>query len=185
MSIDWPSELSQQLDFYWQYMVRPRLSDLGDDEYFWEPVEGCWSIRPVGDGTFACDWEFPEPSPPPVTTIAWRMAHMATGVFGMRAANHFRRGPCVDCFTDGEFDFGKVEWPGSASAGLRFLEDAYTAWRDGVRDLGEKGLHKPCGPAEGPYAQYPMATLILHINREVFHHAAEVALLRDLYRARS
>jgi hypothetical protein len=29
-----------------------------------------------------------------------------------------------------------------------------------------------------------MATLVLHINREVFHHAAEVALLRDLYRAR-
>ena len=27
-----------------------------------------------------------------------------------------------------------------------------------------------------------MATLILHINREVMHHGAEVALLRDLYR---
>jgi len=26
-----------------------------------------------------------------------------------------------------------------------------------------------------------MATLILHINREVFHHLAEVALLRDLW----
>jgi hypothetical protein len=27
-----------------------------------------------------------------------------------------------------------------------------------------------------------MATLILHINREVIHHGAEIALLRDLYR---
>jgi hypothetical protein len=27
-----------------------------------------------------------------------------------------------------------------------------------------------------------MATLILHINREVIHHGAEVTLLRDLYR---
>jgi hypothetical protein len=26
-----------------------------------------------------------------------------------------------------------------------------------------------------------MATLVLHINREVIHHAAEIALLRDLY----
>jgi hypothetical protein len=26
-----------------------------------------------------------------------------------------------------------------------------------------------------------MATLILHINREVIHHGAEIALLRDLY----
>jgi hypothetical protein len=42
----------------------------------------------------------------------------------------------------------------------------------------------PCGPAEGPFADYPMAALVLHINREVIHHGAEVALLRDLYRAR-
>ena len=46
-------------------------------------------------------------------------------------------------------------------------------------------LARPCGPAEGPYADYPMAALVLHINREVIHHGAEVALLRDLYRARS
>jgi hypothetical protein len=25
---------------------------------------------------------------------------------------------------------------------------------------------------------------VLHINREVIHHGAEIALLRDLYRAR-
>jgi hypothetical protein len=29
-----------------------------------------------------------------------------------------------------------------------------------------------------------MATLVLHINREVIHHGAEIALLRDLYRWR-
>jgi hypothetical protein len=27
-----------------------------------------------------------------------------------------------------------------------------------------------------------MAALILHINREVLHHGAEITLLRDLYR---
>jgi hypothetical protein len=27
----------------------------------------------------------------------------------------------------------------------------------------------------------PMATLVLHINREMIHHLAEVSLLRDLY----
>jgi hypothetical protein len=26
-----------------------------------------------------------------------------------------------------------------------------------------------------------MAALVLHINREVIHHGAEIALLRDLY----
>jgi hypothetical protein len=27
-----------------------------------------------------------------------------------------------------------------------------------------------------------MAALVLHINREIIHHGAEIALLRDLYR---
>jgi hypothetical protein len=30
-----------------------------------------------------------------------------------------------------------------------------------------------------------MATLVLHIHREVIHHGAEIALLRDLFRRRS
>ena len=44
-------------------------------------------------------------------------------------------------------------------------------------------LSKEAGPAEVPHTKAPFATLILHINREVMHHGAEVALLRDLYRA--
>jgi hypothetical protein len=61
---------------------------------------------------------------------------------------------------------------------------AYAAWTAGVRGLGEEGLRRPCGPAEGDWAQAPMATLVLHVNREVLHHGAEIALLRDLYRWR-
>jgi hypothetical protein len=38
------------------------------------------------------------------------------------------------------------------------------------------------GPAEGPRADRPMAELVLRINREMLHHGAEIALLRDLYR---
>jgi hypothetical protein len=55
----------------------------------------------------------------------------------------------------------------------------------GVRSLGEEGLAQAVGPAEGPYAALPYATLVLHINREVIHHLAEVLTLRDLYRART
>jgi hypothetical protein len=52
-----------------------------------------------------------------------------------------------------------------------------------VRGLGAAGLARPCGPAEGPWAAGPLAALVLHIKREAIHHLAEVALLRDLYRA--
>jgi hypothetical protein len=53
-----------------------------------------------------------------------------------------------------------------------------------VRALGEEGLAEPCGPSEGPWADAPKADLVLHIHREVIHHGAEIALLRDLYRWR-
>ena len=62
------------------------------------------------------------------------------------------------------------------------VERDYRRWRGGIEALGEDGLFRPCGPAEGPFSEEPLLTLVLHINREFLHHAAEVALLRDLYR---
>jgi hypothetical protein len=50
-----------------------------------------------------------------------------------------------------------------------------------LRSLGDEGLERPCGPAEGPFAEESLATLVLHIHRELIHHGAEIALLRDLY----
>ena len=50
-----------------------------------------------------------------------------------------------------------------------------------MRGLGAEGLARPCGPAEGPWSESFMAELVLHINREILHHGAEIALLRDLY----
>ena len=52
-----------------------------------------------------------------------------------------------------------------------------------VRRLTPDELARPVGPTEGPWADAPMASLVLHITREVLHHGAEVLLLRDLYRA--
>ena len=51
-----------------------------------------------------------------------------------------------------------------------------------MRPLGPEGLTRPCGPAEGPFAEHAMGTLVLHITREAIHHGAEVLALRDLYR---
>jgi DinB superfamily len=74
-----------------------------------------------------------------------------------------------------------VEYVGTAAQALGQLDDSYAAWVKGVRGLGADGLARPSGPAEGPYADYSMAALVLHINREVIHHGAEISLLRDLY----
>ncbi|MDN5726399.1 MAG: DinB family protein [Propionibacteriales bacterium] len=76
-----------------------------------------------------------------------------------------------------------MSWPyaGTADEALAQLDTAYERWITGVRGLDAETLAQPCGPDEGPYADLPMATLVLHIHREVIHHGAEIALLRDLY----
>jgi hypothetical protein len=181
MDLDWNEELRSQLEWHWDNQLRPRLAGLTDDEYFWEPVAGCWSIRRRGDaaapisaggGEFTMDYAMPPHDEEPVTTIAWRLAHVIVGVFGSRNASHFGGPPA---------DYGTFEYAGSAAAALGQLDAGYAAWIKGVQSLGADGLARPCGPAEGPFAAYSMAALVLHIHREVIHHGAEVALLRDLY----
>jgi hypothetical protein len=174
MTVDWPDQLREQLDWYWPF-VRRKLEGLTDDEYLWEPVDGCWSVRPVAGGGVAPDWHDEPAEPPPFTTIAWRLCHIGWAVFGRRASDHFGGGGRTDA---------DVEWPATADAAIAFVDDAYTQWTAGVAALGDEGMAAPCGPTEGDWAEHPMAELVLHINREAFHHAAEVLLLRDLYRGR-
>lgn len=179
MDIDWNTVLADQLGRHWQHQLRPRLDGLTDAEYFWEPVAGaCWNVRARAQGTgpgagaYTIDFAFPQPVPPLVTTIAWRLAHIIVGCLGMRNAAHFG-GPPVDYQTH--------EYAGTAAQALGQLDDGYAAWMNGVRALGADGLRRPCGPAE-PYPDASLAELVLHIHREVIHHGAEISLLRDLYR---
>jgi hypothetical protein len=176
--------LLEQLTWHWEHQARPGLDGLTDDEYLWEPVPGCWSIRPraeattpmaAGGGDLVADFAVPQPDPAPVTTIAWRLGHVIVGIFGARTAGHFG-GPPMDYLT--------VEWPATAKAALAMLDETYAGWVAGARTLDDEALARPCGEAEGPFGHLSYATLVLHINREAIHHLAEVSLLRDLHRNR-
>src|SRR5688500_4207787 len=124
--MDWNELLVDQLNWHWENQLRPRLDGLTDEEYFWEPVAGAWNVRPQGAG-FTIDWEYPEPDPAPVTTIAWRIGHIVVGVFGTRSANHFDGPPVY---------YEDFAWAGDAAAALAQLDDAYATWIAGVRGLG-------------------------------------------------
>lgn len=125
-----------------------------------------------GSGDFTIEFAFPEPDPAPLTTIAWRIGHVVVGVLGARWQSHFG-GPPHDYMTH--------DYAGDAAGGLAQLDTVYAGWMDGVRGLDAEALAAPVGPDEGPWADAPMAMLVLHINREVIHHGAEMCLLRDLY----
>jgi hypothetical protein len=181
VKIDWTYQLTQQLDWHWRGQLRRRYEGLTDAEYFWEPVANCWGVHPrgqgrapieVGGGELVMDFAYPQPSPAPVTTIAWRLAHLIVGVFGVRVASHFGGPP---------MDYQSFDYAGTAEQALQQLDDAYAGWVAGVKSLDRAALARPCGDAEDLFAEYPMAELVLHINREALHYGAEIALLRDLY----
>lgn len=169
---------------HWDQQLRPRLEGLTDEEYFWEPVPGAWSVRPRGTspapvqggvGSHTVDFAFPEPVPAPVTTIAWRLAHVVVGVLAVRNAAHAGGPPA---------SYESWEYAGTAAAALAQLDAEMARWVGHVASLDPARLRLPCGPSEGPWADQPFAALVLHLNREVIHHGAEICLLRDLHAAR-
>ena len=44
------------------------------------------------------------------------------------------------------------------------------------------GWRRRWAPKGGPFAEDPLASLVLHVSRETMHHGGEIGLLRDLYR---
>ena len=176
-----------QIDYHWNAAIRPGVASLTDAEYLWEPAAGCWSLRPAGNGLVAYDFEWPPPHPPPLTTIAWRLFHIAVGCFAERSTRYFPRHvskPWTQKVWEGPFDF-----PLDAAGAVGFLETAWREWRAGLDAIGEEGLWRPLGDAEGDISEMQLGTgdpfigLVLHIHREVIHHGAEILLLRDLYRS--
>lgn len=175
-------QLLDQVDWHWQHALRPRLDGLTDEEYLWEPVPGCWNVRPAGtgtpglaqgDGAMTVDFAFvPQGDPAPVTTIAWRLVHVVVGVLLMRVHGHFG-GP--------EVAYETFPYAPTAAEALAQLDEAYDAWTSGARGWDDEALAQPCGPAEGPFADHPRSAIVLHINRELIHHGAEICLLRDLF----
>jgi DinB family protein len=161
-----------QWGWVWDGRIRPRLEGLTDGEYSWEPAPDCWTIPSDGEGNFGCDW--PEGNPPPFTTIAWRLSHMG--------------GPCLrgftGLFTDTPVDWEAIVWPGTADDALAFLDDAVAEFRNGLAQFPANRLFDKLGAEAGPWSDDSFADMILHVFDEIVHHAAEVALLRDLYRAR-
>jgi hypothetical protein len=158
------------IDHVWN-RVRRRITGLSQAEYLWEPVPDCWTVRQVGDRVVV-DWSGEDPDPAPVTTMAWRLYHLAADCF----SNYF------------EEDLGawpiatkRGEWTLEVNEALELLDAAWGAFRAGLGSLGEQGMWRRLGPSWGPNEADSWAGLVLHAMDELSHHGAEIALLRDLW----
>lgn len=184
VTINWSRSLIGQLEFYWEAHLRPRLDGLTDEEYFWEPVDGCWNLRPLDGGRWRMDKADTPARSGPFTTIAWRMTHVSVEVLESRYRAFFGgEGPTM--WAPGQRILDGGELPGSATGGIANLERAYTRWRDAIAGLSEEQLLAPLGEKGANFGTDPMAALVLHLNRETMHHGGEICLLRDLYRDRA
>jgi hypothetical protein len=172
----------------WRGRTVARLEGLDDDEYLWEPVAGCWSVRRDEHRRWCADlgprgntWT-PE-NPPPVTTIAWRLWHLGgcprptwppTDASSPRefADRWFTRAP-----KESEAAFG------TAAEATAAFDRHWTAVADSVVGFADADLLNAVGALGGRFGGGSIHGLVVHVADELIHHGAEIGVLRDLYRA--
>ena len=152
--------------------LRHRLACLTDAELFREPAPACWTVRrhPASAERWVIDYDVPPPDPPPVTTIAWRLVHLANGnwIYWEHA------------FGPGLRMFGDLVIPGSADAVCAYWRDSrepISAWLAQATD--DRLTEERPSHLGAPRTAAEVITILID---EQVHHGAEVALLRDLYR---
>lgn len=177
--------LESQIDWWWSRLFRPRLDGLTDDELWWEPVEGSWTLRRGDDGRFHYEWPPGSrgESVPPFTALSWRLCHLAL--------------PCLAGWSltyEGAADAGErvleLDFPEGAHEAIALVEHWWGRWRGSLGALDDAQLLAPISSTsftvDAPVMRLgrddPLIHHVLHQHRELIHHGAEVNLLRDLYR---
>jgi len=157
------------------------LSGVSDEEFFWEPVAGCWTVhrrsesRGVsadGSGEWVIDYDPAQPKPAPFTTIAWRTVHIA-------GANYLYW----------EYAFGSasltfdLDLPGNVADATKWLSDSQRPLTQTLASLSDSDLDEIVRHNSGQ--QWPVHRIFATLINEQVHHGAEISLLRDLYRYRN
>ena len=120
-----------------------RLEGITDEEWFWEPVPACWSVRPrsdtntdwpSGSGEWVIDYG-PPVNPAPFSTVAWRVSHTASTIAGY-----------LDMIAGWDWDTG-VPWnqypaPQTAHAGMAFYTQQARRLRDFCNSLEDAELER-------------------------------------------
>ena len=112
------------------------------------------------------------PTADPALTLVWRLAHIVELLDAPRNAEWLDRIP-----SDSPLPTAAATADGALSA----LDAAFARWRGHLVATTDESLARPIGRVAGPYAGSSRRAFVLHVADELIHHAAEAALLRDLY----
>lgn len=176
---------------------------LTDDELFFEPIPGMWSVRrrgdcktdmPFGLGDWVVDFGRWGDAPEPMTTIAWLLWHMGsmpgraveTEVFG--GSHPYSSGWSSPYLTHHEIFM-------TADRAVEALRAGWASLRSAIETLDDDDLErqfarytyapgpKPKGvlPIGEPGPVHPATFFAVSIVNEVSHHGTQICVLRDLY----
>lgn len=152
-------------------LIRARVDGLTDEEFFWEPVPGCWTVRQDGLGRWSVDYpEPPHPEPPPFTTVGWRLMHVAE---------------CKIMYHEYAFGAARLTWPEidsahTAATAIAQLDEGHRLLRGDLERLEDADLARERLTNWGE--RWPTQRIFWTTIEHDLHHGGEIGTLRDLYR---
>jgi hypothetical protein len=165
--------------------ARWQVDGFTDDEFLWEPVQPCWSVRRRGETDWPHVWgrgdlvvEDVGPggpdaidTPPLVTTIAWKVVHLAAWLDVYRT-----------WITDDptRLPLDEYEIPGDARTAVAWLVRAQDDFLAVIDRLDETDLARVLTTFFGE--RRSISNLVRGMTLEQYHHSAEIGCLRDLRR---
>lgn len=170
--------LTRQMDEAWR-RVHDRLGGLTDEEFFWEPVEHAWTLRKDEHGSWFADYardgkdwpDYTDPTPPPFTTIAWRLNHLAS---------------CKVMYHEYAFGAAALSWadpalyPATVAGNIAMAVEGQTRLRAALDALRNADLDEERLTNWGE--KWPTWRIFWTMIHHDEQHGSEIGVIRDLYR---
>jgi hypothetical protein len=169
-----PDDLVELSGYAW-HRLEARMAGLTDAEYLWELVPGCRTVRRGPDGVLRSDGPARPGEPDGLTTLAWRLCHIADLLRENRNGPWLGRPAPPPRAVEGD--------PATADSALAELSASHGCWRTILTATTEESPAAPIGPVAGHYGEATRRSFVLHVLDELIHHGAEAALMRGLYAA--
>ena len=187
--------LAEMMFFIERFTLNRAWSGLTDDEFLWEPMPGCWTVRPVEEtrtptpfvvGAWAADFDASlTAATEPLTSIAWLFWHIGS-MPGRTAQLDFLGG---DHTTESGWTSPYIVGHPIFTAADEAVDTMRAGWSQigaALRAANDEQLEQPVRfwGYGGPGRMGTGAQVIASVLNEVSHHGTQIGVLRDLYRLR-